>query len=87
MEFFGLVILLNFLFLFFLETGRNYESILITIISNITVLVSHNVICFGYFFPTSHGVSKKAPPNVSPTPFPDQVFTRFVIAKNNAFSK
>ena len=33
-----------------METGRNYESILITIISNITVLVSHNVICFGYFF-------------------------------------
>ena len=34
---------------------------MITIISNITVLVQHNVICFGYFIPMSHGVIKKAP--------------------------
>ena len=43
--------------------GRNYVSITITIISNITVLVSHNVICFGAM---SYGVNKKAPPIVSP---------------------
>ena len=46
----------------FLEIGRNYVSIIITTISNITVLVSQNVICFEYFMPTSHGVNKKAPP-------------------------
>ena len=43
-ELFGLVIWLNFF-----EICRNYVSIIITIISKITVLVSHNVICFGYF--------------------------------------
>ena len=45
-------------------------SIIITITSNITVLVSHSVICFGYFMPMSHGVNKKAPPIVSPHPSP-----------------
>ena len=59
-NFFGLVIPLNF---FFLEIGRNYVSIIITIISNITVC---------------HGVNKKTPPIVSPTSFPYQVFTRLV---------
>ena len=54
--------------------GRNY---VITIISNITVLVSHNVICFGYFMPMSHGVNKEALPIVSPAPLPYLVFTRF----------
>ena len=34
---------------------------MITIIQNITVLVSHNIICFGYFLPMNHGVNKKAP--------------------------
>ena len=84
-NFFGLVISLNL----FLEIGRNYVSIIITIISNITVC---------------HGVNKKTLPIVSPTPFPYQVFTRLVccftrntlstffcsdqiIAKNNAFFK
>ena len=60
-NFFRLVISLNF----FLENDRNYVSIIIIIISsssNITVLVSHNGICFGYFMPMSHGVNKKAPP-------------------------
>ena len=52
-------------------------SIVITIITNITVLVSHNIIYFRYFMLTSHGVNKKAPPVVSPTLFPYQVFTRF----------
>ena len=63
---------------FFLEIGRNYVSIMITIISNINVLVSHNVTCFGYFMPVSHGFIKKAPPIVSVTPPPHQIFTRFV---------
>ena len=72
-NFFGLVIPLNFV----LEIGRNYVSIIITIVSNITVLVSRNAISFGYFIPRSHGVNKKAPPIVSPTLLPYQVFTRF----------
>ena len=53
---------------FVLEIDRNYVSIIITIISNITVLVSHNAICFGYFIRISHDVNKKAPLIVSPTP-------------------
>ena len=57
--FFGLVIPLNF----FLEIGRNYVSIIITTIGNITVC---------------HGVNKNAPPVISPTPLPYQVFTRLV---------
>ena len=83
------------------EIGRNYASIIITIISNITVLGSHNNIFFGYFMPFSHGVNKKA----SSTPLPNQVFARFVCCftrntlsnffssdltdycKNNVFSK
>ena len=52
----------------FLEIGRNYVSVIITIISSITVLVLHYVICFGYFISMSHGVNKKAPPIVSPRP-------------------
>ena len=64
MEFFWV----SYLTQFFLEIGRNYVSIIITIISNITVLVSHNVICFRYFIPMSHGVSKNAPPILSPIP-------------------
>ena len=39
---------------------RNYKSIIITIISNITVLVSRNVICFGYFMPITHGVNNSS---------------------------
>ena len=41
-------------------------SIIITIVSNITVLVSHNIIFFGFFMPLSHGVNKKTPSSVSP---------------------
>ena len=52
-----------------METARNYVSIIITIISNITVLVLHNVICFGYFIAMSYGVNKKAPPIISSHPF------------------
>ena len=60
LEFCGLVTLLNFF-------GD-------TIISNITVLASHNVICFGYFMSMTHGVNKKAPQIASPQPLP---YTRF----------
>ena len=41
-------------------------SIIISIISNTTMLLSHNVICFGHFMPMSHGANKKAPTIVSP---------------------
>ena len=50
MEFLGLVTLLKILFLEF--GGRNYESIIIAIVSIITVLVSHSVLLFQYFIPT-----------------------------------
>ena len=43
-------------------------TILISIMSNIAVLVSHNVIGFGYFIPMSHGVNKKSTPITAPTP-------------------
>ena len=59
-NFFELVIQLNS----FLEIGKNHVSIIITIISNITLLVLHNVICFAM----SHGVNKKAPPIATPHP-------------------
>ena len=53
-------------------------SIIITITSNITVLVLYNVIGFGYFIPMSHVDNKKAPRIVSNTRSPYQAFTRFV---------
>ena len=63
----------------FLEIDRTYVSIVITIISSITVLVSQNVVCFGYFMPMTHGVNKKAPKVVSFHTSPlNQDFTRFV---------
>ena len=68
---FGLVIQLNFFW-------RSKLCVIITIISNITVSVSHNVICFEYFMPISHGVNKKAPRIVSLNPPTNQVFTRLV---------
>ena len=41
-----------FFLLFFLEIGRNYimsiMSVIITIVSNITVLVSQNIVFFGF---------------------------------------
>ena len=40
-------------YFFFLETSTNYVLIIININSNITVLVSHNVIYFGYSMPES----------------------------------
>ena len=43
-------------------------SIIISIISNTTMLLSHNFICFGHFMPMSYGTNKKAPTIVSPPP-------------------
>ena len=37
-------------------------SVIITIVRNITVLVSQNIIFLGFFMPMSHSVSKKTPP-------------------------
>ena len=55
-----------------MKIGRNYVSIVVTIISNITVLVPDNFICFGYFMPLSHDVNKKAPTIffLQPSPLP-----------------
>ena len=40
---------------------------MITINSNISVLIQHNIISFGYFMPMSHGLIKKAPQPLSYT--------------------
>ena len=56
-NFFGLILSLNSFF-------RNCVSIIITI----TVLVSHNVICFGYFMSINYDFNKKAPLIVSHHP-------------------
>ena len=58
-------------------------SIITTNVSNIAVLLSHNVTCFAYFMTMSHGINKKAPTIVShqpPPPAPPlyQVLIRFV---------
>ena len=75
-NFFGMVIPFKVF-----EIGRNYESIIVTIISNITVLLSHKFTWYGYFISMSHVVNKKASPIVSPhpSPFPsfDQVCLLF----------
>ena len=57
----------------FLKKGRNYVPIIFTIISNITVLVSDNVIRLGYFMPMSNGINKKTP-IFFPTPSTYQIF-------------
>ena len=50
----------SFFYFIFLEIGSNYiMSIIITIVSNIIVLVSQNIIFFGFFMPMIHGVNKK----------------------------
>ena len=70
-----------YFFITFLEIGRNYiMSIIITIVSNITVSVSQNMIFFGFFMLTSHGVNKKTPPSASPNPlFPTRLSPGFVL--------
>ena len=57
-------------------------SIITTNVSNIAVLLSHNVTCLAYFMPMSHGINEKAATIVShqppsPPPF-DQVSIGFV---------
>ena len=57
-------------------------SIITTNVSNIAVLLSHNVTWFAYFMPMSHGINEKAPTIVShqpssPSPF-GQVLIGFV---------
>ena len=75
MEFFRID---NPIYFFFFEIDRNYMSIIITIISNIDVLMSHNIIFFGFFVSMSHSVHKKTPPSAfSHLLPPHQVFTRF----------
>ena len=68
----------TYLFIYFLEKGRNYVSFIITIVSNITLLLSHTVIFFRYFISLSHGVNKKAPPSAPLLPSLYHVFTRYV---------
>ena len=65
--FFRLIPIPTYLFFQFLEIFINYMSISITIVSNITVLVSHNTIFYGFFMSLNHGVNKKTPSRVSPT--------------------
>ena len=47
-------------------------QVLLLVMLLITVLVSHSVIYLEYFMPMSHGVNKKAPTIVSPTPTPNR---------------
>lgn len=62
---------------FFLDICRNYVSITITIVNNITVLVSYNAIILFYLWLWAI-VSIKAPPNCLLLPLsPYQFFTRF----------
>ena len=70
-----------FFIIIFLEIGRKYisiMSIIITIVSNITVLVSQNIF-FGFFMSMSHNVNKKTPPKKREPHLPllYQVFTKF----------
>ena len=51
-------------------------QLLLLVILLITVLVSHNVIYLEYFMPMSHGVNKKVPTIVSPTPLPNRFLPR-----------
>ena len=62
----------------FLEISRNYVSIIITIIRNITVLVSHNVICLEYFITMSHSIKRRLLQLSPHPPPPYQIFTKFV---------
>ena len=67
---------------YFFEIGRNYMSIIITIVSNTNVLVSHNIICFGFFMSMSHAVNKKTPLSVFsylPPPARFSLGLRFVL--------
>ena len=87
-NFFGLVSNPTYSFIYlFIEICRNYMSITITIVSNITVLVSHNIIFCGFFMPMSHGFNKKTTSSAFQHLHPPyQVFNRFVCFTRNALS-
>ena len=61
-----IIIIIVIIIIIIIEISRNYASIIITIVSNITVLVPHNAIFFGYFMTLNYGVNKKTPQIVSP---------------------
>ena len=61
-----IIIIIVIIIIIIIEISRNYASIIITIASNITVLVPHNAIFFGYFMTLNYGVNKKTPQIVSP---------------------
>ena len=50
---------------YFCFGDRKNVSNIIAIVSNITMLVSHNVIFFRYFIPMSHGLNQKTAPSAS----------------------
>ena len=67
-NFFGMVTSLNFSSSFFFgDRCVNYVSIIVIKVSNITVLVYHNVIFSGHFMNMSHDFNNKTPPSASPT--------------------
>ena len=72
--------MLKYIFLPFIHS-LIHSVIAIVIISSITVLVSQNVICFGYFMSMSHGINKETPtvvsPHLSPLPGFHQVYLLF----------
>ena len=74
-----IVINIIIIIIIIIAISRNYVSIIITIVSNITVLVPHNAIFFGYFMTLNYGVNKKTPQIVSPPHLllHYQVFTKF----------
>ena len=55
---------------FWVSNLRNYNVSIIITISNITMLVSHNVLCVWYIMHMTHGVNKKDPPIVCSTRLP-----------------
>ena len=74
-------------FFFFLEKGRTYVSIIITIVSNITMLMSHIAIFFRYLMPLSHGVNKEDFSRyILHLLLPYQFFTQFVCFTINTLS-
>ena len=74
MEFFGIG---NSTY-YFLKIDRIYMSIIITIVSNITLLVLYNIIYSGYFMTMSQTINKNTSPSASlHIPLHYQVFTRF----------
>ena len=74
MEFFGIG---NSTY-YFLKIDSIYMSIIITSVSNITLLVLYNIIYFGYFMTMSHTINKNTSPSASlHLPFHYEVFTRF----------